>query len=217
MLLRKCDIAMHPAEYRAALLPPLSLFLLLIFITITVELNVLKSIDEVMGFWIQRHITPPRTAVMLAWTNLGSTWLVLLFAVVVGIVLAFRRWNYWLRRLVWSVPACMLSVEVVKHLFQRPRPIVSHPLLELATYSFPSGHAASATVLYGFLAILICSFTQKTICQTLIWSAAVALIASVAFTRIYLGVHYLTDVAGGVILGAAWLSVSRVIVSRTHV
>jgi len=208
MLLRRCDIAVRPAEQRAAVLPSIFLFLLLVFITITVELNALKSIDEVTGFWIQRSITPTRTAVMLVWTNLGATWLVSLFAAVLGIVLAFRHWNYWLRRLVWSVPACMLSVEAIKYLFQRPRPVVPHPLLQLATYSFPSGHTASATVLYGFLAILICSFTQRMICQALIWSAAVALIASVALSRIYLGVHYLTDVAAGVILGLAWLSLS---------
>jgi membrane-associated phospholipid phosphatase len=208
MLLRRCDIAVQQSEQRAALLPPIFLFLLLVFITITVELNALKSIDEVIGFWIQRSITPTRTAVMLVWTNLGATWFVLLFTVVLGIVLAFRRLNYWLRRLVWSVPACMLSVEAIKYGFQRPRPVVPHPILQLATYSFPSGHTASATVLYGFLAILMCSFIQKWTSQVLIWSAAVALIVGVAFSRIYLGVHYVTDVTAGFILGLAWLSLS---------
>jgi undecaprenyl-diphosphatase len=195
-------------RHKDAFLIPTFLFLLLAFITVTVELNALKALDQAAGFWVQRHITPARTILFLRWTTLGSTWLVLLVTVIVGILLAFNRRTFWLRRLIWSVPFCMLSVEVFKRLYQRPRPVVPHPLLELATYSFPSGHSAAATVLYGFLAILICSRTRGPSSHALVWFAAVTVIAGVGFSRLYLGVHYLTDVAGGFILGLAWLSLS---------
>ena len=196
---------------RAAFLIPTFLFLVLAFITITVELNALKTLDQAAGFWVQRHITPMRTTVLLRWTSLGATWLVLPVTFIVGVLLALNRRTFWLRRLIWSVPVCMLSVEIFKRLFQRPRPIVPHPLLQLATYSFPSGHTAAATVFYGFLAILICSRTRRSVYQALVWTTAVAVIAGVAFSRLYLGVHYLTDIAGGLILGLTWLSLSAYI------
>jgi membrane-associated phospholipid phosphatase len=196
---------MHSPKHGSPLLSTTLLILLFAFITITVELNALKSIDEAAGVWVQRHITPLRTEVLLKWTSLGSSWLVLLVTVVVGTFLAFRRRTVWFRW-IWSVPACVLSVEIAKRLFQRPRPVVPHPILQLATYSFPSGHAAAATVLYCFLAILICSFTHRPIWRVFAWFTAVAAIGSVAFSRLYLGVHYLTDVAGGIIFGLVWLS-----------
>src|SRR5262245_52567902 len=131
---------------RAAFLIPAFLFLVLAFITVAVELNALKALDQAAGFWVQRQITPLRTTVFLRWTSLGASWLVLPVTLIVGILLALNRRTFWLRRLIWSVPGCMLSVEVFKRLFQRPRPVVPHPLLQLATYSFPSGHTAAATV-----------------------------------------------------------------------
>jgi membrane-associated phospholipid phosphatase len=193
--------------------PAVWFFALFGLLSLTVEYNISAATDQAAGFWMQRHISPSRTAVMSIWTDFGSTWFVLPATLLLGILLARAGMSYWVKRLAWTVPGCMLSVEIVKHFFQRPRPAVPHPILELATYSFPSGHTAAATALYGFLAIFICSRIGKKGLRGLVWCAAVLMIAGVAVSRAYLGVHYVTDVTAGLIMGLAWLSLGRAVCS----
>jgi len=193
---------------RLELLVPISLLASFVATSILVDRNCLAPLDEAVGLWVERHITPYRTAVMFAWTDLAATWFVLAVTTFTGVFLALTGWGYWTKRLAWTVVGCTLSIEIVKRVFQRGRPTAPHPLLELATYSFPSGHTASATALYSFLAILICSFIPSRVWRVLVWTAAVCIIGGVAFSRVYLGAHYLSDVAGGLIMGLVWLSLA---------
>jgi undecaprenyl-diphosphatase len=85
--------------------------------------------------------------------------------------------------------------------FQRPRPELAY--IHLETYSYPSGHAAVATATFTTLAFVLGrrSGRRRTIA---IAAAAIALIALVGFSRLYLGVHYPSDVVAGVIIGLSW-------------
>jgi undecaprenyl-diphosphatase len=191
---------------------PILLSALFVLLSIAVDRNLLVSVDESAGFWVHRHMTPARTALMFVWTDLAAAWFVAPFTFIIGCFLGFRGAGYWVERLAWTVPGCMLSIEIVKHVFQRDRPIVPHPLLDLATFSFPSGHAASAMVFYSFLAIMICSQLKNRIWHAIAWSVAAVIIAGVGFSRMYLGVHYVTDVAGGFLMGLIWLSLAPLLV-----
>jgi membrane-associated phospholipid phosphatase len=92
---------------------------------------------------------------------------------------------------------------LLKLVFQRPRPELAY--IHLETYSFPSGHAAVATATFTTLAFVLGrrSGGRRTIA---IAAAAAALIALVGFSRLYLGVHYLSDVLAGTSFGLAWAS-----------
>jgi undecaprenyl-diphosphatase len=92
-----------------------------------------------------------------------------------------------------------------KLLVGRPRPPVHH--LELVTsWSFPSGHATQSTAFYGSLAIaLVMLFPGRRVLRVLIGAITVLLVCAISFSRIYLGVHYPTDVAAGMALSSAWI------------
>lgn len=96
----------------------------------------------------------------------------------------------------------------LKHTVQRARPVFGTRFLNGESFSFPSGHTMGATVVYGMLAYLLVTYVVRRPAQrAMVVIAAWLLVALIAASRIYLGVHYPTDVAGGFLAGAAWLSV----------
>jgi undecaprenyl-diphosphatase len=100
-----------------------------------------------------------------------------------------------------------IGIEVLNSLlklaFQRPRPELAY--IHLETYSFPSGHAAGSAAVYGALAFLLARQVGR-------WRrigcafAFVVLVCAIGFTRLYLGLHYLSDVLAGFSIGIAWLT-----------
>ena len=163
-------------------------------------------LDVELAHWLRDWATPQLTGWMLVVTHLHSTTAVCVYGTVVAARMA--RWQRW-RSLV-TVAVCVgggLALNVlVKHAFQRPRPMLDDPLLSLDTYSFPSGHVAGSTLVYGLLVVLAFRRTRRPEARGLAVAGAVAAIALVAFTRLYLGVHYLSDVIGGFFEGVAWLA-----------
>ena len=95
---------------------------------------------------------------------------------------------------------------VLKLAFHRPRPEVA--FVHLDTYSFPSGHAMISTAAYGALAYLGWSRLHSRSAQLALVAGTVLFVSLICFSRLYLGVHYLSDVLGGAAGGAFWLAVS---------
>jgi membrane protein DedA with SNARE-associated domain/membrane-associated phospholipid phosphatase len=121
-------------------------------------------------------------------------------------VLAFLLWRghrrttlYWLA----AISFALLASPLLKYGLQIPRPdVVANPP---GSYSFPSGHTLKAVVLYGFLSVIITRPIHSR-WRWLPYAIASALIAAVAISRLYLGVHWLTDILGSITLGLAWVS-----------
>jgi len=162
------------------------------------------ELDHTVTLRVQTWVTPDRTALMRLVTSLGGSG----FAVVVcgGIVL----WLLWQRRYrtVIGLAGVFLLAKLLevgfKSFFARPRPTIVPHLVDAGGYSFPSGHAITATITWGLLAALLtCHLRGRLRVAPPIVAAFV--IAAVGFSRIYLGVHYLTDVIGGTLLAAACL------------
>ena len=162
--------------------------------------------DAQFSTWLHSHTLPLLTSAMFVVTSLGSSVFVSCIAVVFGLYLIWRRRFYWLAAFVSSVYGGMLLNKILKYLFQRPRPHFDDPLLSLTSYSFPSGHTMTATVVYGVLAAYFFSTTQDWRRRVVIFFVASFLILLVGFSRIYLGAHYLSDVLGAMAEGLAWLS-----------
>lgn len=93
---------------------------------------------------------------------------------------------------------------LLKELFRRERPEL-HRLIEEGGYSFPSGHSMASFLFYGMVAVFLYLFVVSRLAKLGIVLAAVILIACVGASRIYLGVHYPSDVLAGYAAGGAWL------------
>jgi undecaprenyl-diphosphatase len=74
-----------------------------------------------------------------------------------------------------------------------------------ASYSFPSGHSLAAFCFYGALAALLTARLRSRWLSALVWASAVVIIVAVGFSRLYLGVHYLSDIVGGYATGFVWV------------
>lgn len=96
---------------------------------------------------------------------------------------------------------------IVKILVDRPRPSLEQPVATAHGKSFPSGHSMSSVVGYGSLVLVFLPVVARRWRKALIFGAAV-LVLCIGLTRLALGVHYITDVLGGFLLGAAWLAAS---------
>jgi membrane-associated phospholipid phosphatase len=91
----------------------------------------------------------------------------------------------------------------LKRLIQRHRPVVPEPLVHLSTYSFPSGHAVASTLFYGAVCALVLQRVQSRAWRITAVAGAVSMVLLVAFSRVYLGAHYTSDVLAGIAVGVA--------------
>ena len=166
----------------------------------------LTQLDVEVARWLRAQATPEATRWMLLVTDLHSTFAVSCYAAIVGAALAWRRqWRNVATLFVCVAGGLTLNV-LMKLAFHRARPVLDDPLLTLTSYSFPSGHVAGSTLMYGLIVAWTFARTRRRLVRVLVTLAAAGAIALVAFTRMYLGVHYLSDVAAAFAEGVAWLA-----------
>ena len=155
-------------------------------------------------------LTPEVTEYMVFITNLGGTRATVISVLVVGLPLLFlRRW-WSLFGLVFATAGGGLIIFGLKFFFQRARPLET--VIEVGGYAFPSGHAFAAMVFFGYLIHLSFRHFRLPAIQILATLAGSIMIFLIGSSRVYLNVHWLTDVVGGWIAGFAWLLVSILIV-----
>ncbi|MBO0939274.1 phosphatase PAP2 family protein [Fibrella sp. HMF5335] len=145
----------------------------------------------------------------------GVTWLGSLPATigfaVLGSILLLRQHKRRNVFILWALIGGVATfVQVGKRTFVRERPLQVAYYPETG-YSFPSGHSATAMILYGLLAYWLIRGQRSVRWKTGTGVTAVSLILMVGFSRIYLGVHFLSDVMGGYLLGVCWLIVGIVL------
>ena len=166
----------------------------------------LAALDASVGTWLHVRATPLVSNAMAVVSFLGAPTTLTIVAVGGSLLLLYRR-----RR----SEAAMLSTVVLggnllnfclKHLVQRGRPVFDDPIFSLPTYSFPSGHAMASTVFYGLLAVYASVNARQRYAACIGIAAAVFMVALVSFSRVYLGLHYLSDVMAGIAEGIAWLA-----------
>ena len=167
----------------------------------------LTVLDAELAQWLHRHATPPLTMTMLAITHLHSTVAVSCYATAAAVyLLSKRRWRALVTVFVCVAGGLTLNV-LMKLAFQRARPTFEHPLLTMNTYSFPSGHMAGSTIFYGLCIAWVCARTRRWRWRVLAVLAAALVLALVGVSRMYLGVHYLSDIAAAFAEGVGWLAV----------
>jgi undecaprenyl-diphosphatase len=164
----------------------------------------LERFDLVLSQWFRAHATHFGDFVFDTVTQFGSASVVTILVLGVAAILVIRR--QWIVLTGWLAAAAgsgALSV-ALKLLIQRPRPAVA--TVHLGSWSFPSGHAMASLITYGMLAYLLLQRTPRPGPRLAILSAAALLIAAIGFSRLYLGLHYFSDVVGGYAAGTVWLT-----------
>jgi len=159
--------------------------------------------DSAIYALLQDLRSPAGDAILIAVTELGDNAVVMSVTVAVLIWLGFQR--AWRTAAYWIGAVALASVfnTLVKIALSRARPL-DDLYVGASQFSFPSGHATVNLVMYGFLAFLVARELR------LAWSMGVvavfsSLVALIAFSRLYLGAHWFSDVAGGIAFGAAWI------------
>jgi len=158
--------------------------------------------DVSFARWLFEHRTPAGTDAFRVVTFLGSPAVVLAIAAVATVLVFRRRRVAEAAFLVLVLGGTELVNLVLKLAFHRPRPEIG--FVQLDTYSFPSGHAMISTAGYGALAFLAWRRGRR----AQIAVATVALVCAISFSRLYLGVHYLSDVLGGIAGGVTCLGLA---------
>ena len=166
----------------------------------------LVSFDQTAASNIRGLTTPALTTFFLVVTALGSIEAIALVSMIGAVI--FGAWRWWLLFWTWVVAAggSVLLILLLKVLFARPRPYVEQPLLLETYYSFPSGHAMQAVVLYGMLAYFTVLALRTWRARGAIVFGTSLLVLSIGCSRMYLGVHYFSDVVAGFAAGGVWLS-----------
>lgn len=133
----------------------------------------------------------------------GSAFLLVPLAVVCCIVLVRAGLSRQALAVAVSLAGAMLISDLVKLLVSRPRPPVAH-LQSVSGSSFPSGHAMQSSAFWFSLVLVAHSARAAPLLTRMLTAVAVLLVSAVAFSRVVLGVHYLSDVIAGVLLGSGW-------------
>lgn len=142
----------------------------------------------------------------------GYPLIVLTLAAVIGFLLVTRRPGPALYAFL-SVAGGTVVSQLLKHFYDRPRPDLVAHLDSIHTASFPSGHAMMSTVAYLTLAALIVRIVESPAARAYVLGVAILVSLMVGVSRVYLGVHWPSDVAAGWALGIAWASLSWLAVS----
>jgi len=177
-----------------------------IFVRITRELieGDVGAMDSAILLAVARMRTPWLTIAAVDVTALGSITLVVLFSAFTLLVLLVLRDRMGaLQLLAASVGAGVLTI-VTKNLIERIRPPEAQQLIVVSGFSYPSGHSVSTSALYLTIAIIAGGYVQRSGARVAIFLAVSAVLIMVGASRVYLGVHYATDVLSGISLGAAW-------------
>ncbi len=168
----------------------------------------MNPVDDEVGQWVVGNRVSWLDPVFMAVTQVGSSVLLVPLVLLVGLTLGVRR-RAWtpLALLASAHLGATVAYTAAKAVFDRPRPQLD-PLVLESSFSFPSGHSTQAAAVWLALAAVAVAWLPPTADvqrrRRFVWSAAAGIAVAVAFSRVYLGVHWLTDVLAGLLLGAGW-------------
>lgn len=139
-------------------------------------------------------------------TLLGKWQVILIFAISAVLILWLCKKRLYIAPLLLSIIGSEIFTFIGKTVFHRARPNIA--IYQESSFSFPSGHATIAIAFYGFLAYCLIRNIKKWKYKVDIFFAGIIIILLIGFSRLYLGVHYISDVWGGYLAGAIWLIIA---------
>lgn len=168
----------------------------------------LVLLDAKVAAWLHNNGNHALTQAMRVVTHVHSTLGIGIMSVVFAAALYRMNERYWILTLALAVGGGMALNVMLKQAYERARPHFDDPLITLDSFSFPSGHTAGATLFYGVLAAFLVSRFYDRSMRAGIVAASIVAVGLVAFSRMYLGAHYLSDVLAATSSSTVWLTLS---------
>jgi len=167
----------------------------------------LTAVDLSFNTWMRAHATPLGDHVAIAISFIGGPMAMTIIALVVGMMLVRR--SAWLTLSVWLaafVVGAFLDW-MLKSMIRRPRPVGAERFIHGVSFSYPSGHSMGSLIGFAMLAYLLVElWPPARRHRTVVVITTIALVLLVGWSRLYLGVHYLSDVIAGFAAGAVWVT-----------
>ncbi|HEX7256054.1 MAG TPA: phosphatase PAP2 family protein [Gaiellaceae bacterium] len=168
-------------------------------------------LDTRFADWLHERATPGWTSFFEKVTWLGNVPVLTAVAFVAAVLLSRKRLTTELQLLLLAVVGTQVLTLGLKLGFERDRPFFPEPLATESSYSFPSGHASVSLAVYGTLGYIAARHASTRRAQLGALAAAGTLVLLIGFSRLYLGVHFLSDVIAGFSLGIAWVALCVVL------
>ena len=172
-----------------------------------VERDAITQFDIALANELHARAIPLGIRIARLLSDVGGPIAMTILMIVVAIVLSIRRERLLL--ITWLIAFVGGSVldQTLKLSFRRPRPTLPNPVLIAHGFSFPSGHAMGSLIGFGLLAYLLARLTRRPAWRVALVAGTGALVTAIGVSRLYLGVHYFSDVVGGYAAGIVWLMV----------
>lgn len=178
--------------------------------------SALQQIDNSILLWAEGLRSPFMNIMMIDITALGGLALTIVFGLISIIFFFMARDPAAAFHFIFTATGGYALSIYLKGVIERPRPDIIPKLIQAGGFSYPSGHAITISAVYLTLAILAARHFKKHTDRTIIFALAVLVIFAVCFSRVYLGVHYPSDILSGALLGATWALVLGAIFSKVH-
>ena len=193
--------------FETAIVASLAVAVLALFLFAWMGSEVLQGdtqhFDQTVREWVHGYASPGMTHAMNAISLLGYNILIVELVIAFAVFARLR----WRRAAVWlavAMAGSLLLDLTLKYLYHRARPTAYFGTAP-HSYSFPSGHALCSLCFYGIMAGLLSARTKSLFWRLVIWITAAALIIAIGLSRIYLGVHYPSDVLAGYLAATVWV------------
>jgi undecaprenyl-diphosphatase len=168
--------------------------------------NFLAGFDSNIRYAMRQIQSPMWTSLLLTVTNLGSTLYLIIVGSVAGIAFLALRWfrSFFLFVIAMAGQAALHHGSKWMIARSRPSNLINYRTAE--SFSFPSGHALAALCLFGMIAWIITRRIESPAVTAVVWICTFVLIFLIGASRVYIGIHYPTDVVAGFLGGVIWLA-----------
>nr|WP_228098464.1 MULTISPECIES: phosphatase PAP2 family protein [unclassified Gemella] len=186
------------------------------FIAISFNKGIFFGIDFEVWEFITNIRNELLNKIIINFTHLGDSYFLFCLVAIVSIILIFKYGNY--KEAIWLIITTLFGAAILnkllKNYYARPRPFVDDlvtNLVDVTGYSFPSGHSMGSTIVYLSITYIIVDKVNNSNIRYIIYTFSIMLSIFICFSRVYLGVHYPTDVIVGYFLALSWVVMSGVV------
>lgn len=169
--------------------------------------ELIAAIDKFPYLYLEKLRSPRLNEVALNLTALGSVTVVSIFIFSVSFLMFLKKKFSSLLYLIVAGLGSAFFTWAMKSFFERSRPSMISHLVVVQGYSYPSGHSLASSAVYFSFAVLLCNIFPNKLERILIIAISLFFIVLIALSRVYLGVHFVSDVLAGVFIGIGWASV----------
>ncbi len=178
------------------------------------EAELIGTVDQITLSFLVKNRTPQLNAFAIDLTALGSGIVLTVLSIFICTLFLLTKRSITAVHFILSSVGAGILTWLLKFYFERSRPENALRLVDVQGYSYPSGHSLAAAAVYFTIAILVCKPLKDARARVALWTLFLSLITTIGGTRVYLGVHFFSDVLAGILIGIAWASLVEFIMNH---